>query len=537
MTGEGWQIEADPRISAAGSCRNQRRLGVRTRIIGKSGFQSASIGDQRLSVSRHAGYNLLGAVIPIGLSLITVPIYLRLIGPDRYGVLAIAWLLLGYFGLFDLGLGRATTYRVASLRHDAASARANTFWAALSVNVLMGTFGGLALWAAAEYFFGHIFKVDEKLRREILAAVPLLAIAVPFATLSGVLTGAMQGRERFLEINLISVVSTALFQILPLTLAWTVGPELPLLLGAALSARLVTVILMGFRCYTDLAAGHAIRVEAAEIKSLLKFGGWVSLTAILGPLLSTLDRFVIGAVLGATAVTEYTVPYQLANRVVILPGSLMAALYPRLSGTTHEEQTALARKATQTLWSLLLVPFLGAIFVVGPFLHVWVGNEVGPEAGAVARIILLGMWGNAFALIAFIQNEAVGRPDRVTKLTVLEIPPYFLLLYIGMTQFGLMGAAVATAARQVANFLLLTWAAERGIPGWPTHTGTMLFLSFGAWLASLWTITDWQWWFSSVLLLGIASAWSLHIMPADLRHQGFGRVTYYWRRWTGAWAV
>jgi O-antigen/teichoic acid export membrane protein len=231
------------------------------------------------------------------------------------------------------------------------------------------------------------------------------------------------------------------------------------------------------------------------------------------------------------------VPYQLANRVVILPGSLMAALYPRLSGTTHEEQTALARKATQTLWSLLLVPFLGAIFVVGPFLHVWVGNEVGPEAGAVARIILLGMWGNAFALIAFIQNEAVGRPDRVTKLTVLEIPPYFLLLYIGMTQFGLMGAAVATAARQVANFLLLTWAAERGIPGWPTHTGTMLFLSFGAWLASLWTITDWQWWFSSVLLLGIASAWSLHIMPADLRHQGFGRVTYYWRRWTGAWAV
>jgi Na+-driven multidrug efflux pump len=191
---------------------------------------------------------------------------------------------------------------------------------------------------------------------------------VPFATLGGVLTGAMQGRERLLEINLISVVSTALFQILPLTLAWTVGPELPLLLGAALSARLMTVIFVGVRCYTDLAAGHAIRVEAAEIKSLLKFGGWVSITAILSPLLFMVDRFVIGAVLGATAVTEYTVPYQLANRVVILPGSLMTALYPRLLGTGRQEQAALARKATQTLWCLLPVPFLGAIFVIGPFL-------------------------------------------------------------------------------------------------------------------------------------------------------------------------
>ena len=49
----------------------------------------------------------------MAVAVVTIPALIGRLGTDRFGVLTLAWILLGYFSLFDLGLGRALTKMVA----------------------------------------------------------------------------------------------------------------------------------------------------------------------------------------------------------------------------------------------------------------------------------------------------------------------------------------------------------------------------------------------------------------------------------------
>lgn len=455
-------------------------------------------------------------MLPILLALVTVPVYLKLVGTDRYGVLAIAWLLLGYFGLFDLGLGRATTYSIAALKDAPAQARADVFWTAIVTNIIMGAIGALVLWAAAAFFFDAIFKVDPKLRPEIMASVPYLALAVPIATMTGVLSGALQARDRFLETNMISVLSTSLFQVFPIIVALIHGPDLSGLLVASIAARLVAIAVMWWRCHVFITRGQKVRYDRAQIKDLLGYGGWVTVTGLFGPILVILDRFAIGAVLGAKAVTIYTVPFQLAQRITIFPNALVTAVFPRMPTANEDERNAMNEKAIRVLLAAISLPILGAIYILHPFLDLWVGKEIGRQAADVGTLIVLGYWANAFAVVPYSWMQGAGRPDLVTKVLLIQIPPYLALLYLGMKQFALIGCAAVFAFRCSVDFMLMWWAARRKLAPIPLVALVGAPMLAGVILSDMLTYTDPLWWLSGVVLAAIVGLMSWRIAPPEL---------------------
>lgn len=408
-----------------------------------------------MSIQRNATYNLIGSVVPLAVSLITIPIYLGQIGEARYGVLAVAWLLLGYFGLFDLGLGRAVTQRIAALEKGSTEERASAFWTAFILNAGLGVVGGLLIWPIAEYFFGSVFKIDDALRSEMDSAIPWLVLAVPMATLSGVLTGALQGRGRFLELNLISVSGTVLFQILPLLAVLIWGPDLALILPAALLVRLLTLVILFESCRRLIFHNCAVRFASDQARQLLRFGGWVTVTALVGPIMVVFDRFIIGALLGANAVTYYTVPFQLSERSTIISNALTSAIFPRFASAGLEEEQRLAAEGLRALAVVVTPLMVMGIFLIEPFLTWWISPDFARQSLLVGQIILLGFWINSFAKIPYAQLQARGRPDLVAKCHLGEIVPFLGLLYFALNQFGLAGAATVFSIRVLADFFLL----------------------------------------------------------------------------------
>jgi O-antigen/teichoic acid export membrane protein len=408
-----------------------------------------------MSVKRNSVYNLIGSVIPLAVSIFTIPLYLKLIGEARYGVLAIAWLLLGYFGIFDLGLGRATAQRIAELKNSNALVRAQTFWTAFTLNVSLGVLGGLLVWPVANLFFSDVLSIDTELRLELQAAIPWLVLAVPMATLSGVLGGALQGAEKFFESNVVSVAGAALFQLLPLSMALLGYIDLGVLLPAALFARFLTLCVLYQRCWRHIFRGFSVAIDFAQCSQLLRFGGWVTVSAFLNPIMTMLDRFIIGALLGAKAVSYYTIPFQLSERTTILSGSLTSALFPRFAAVSDDEAKRLASDGLQILNVVVTPLIVLGILLLDPLLAWWITPEFSSHSALVGKIILIGFWINGFSKIPYASLQAKGRPDLVAKCHMIEVVPYLLMLYLGLRFFGLEGAAMAFGLRMIVDFGLL----------------------------------------------------------------------------------
>ena len=411
-----------------------------------------------MSIKRHTAYNVAGAVVPLLATFITLPIYLRTIGEERYGVLIILWTLLGYFGLFDLGLGRAVTNRIAAFRERTVGEREEVFWTALLMNVALGTVGALVLWGVGAVVFEHLVDVPGTLMQEVEAALPWMVLAFPLLLASSVMSGALMGRDEFLAQNAVAIVTGLLIQVVPLVVALVVGPALPALVIAVLGVRVFGGFTLFGLCLRQLPIGLRPRLSRTHVRPLFGFGGWVTVTSIVSPLLTTLDRVIIGAVAGVKAVTYYTVPFSLASRISILPGSLSSALFPLFSSLDTVERDALLGTAVRSLVVVITPLVVAGMLIMEPFLTVWVGTDFAAQAAPVGEIIVIGLWANCLAYIPFAMIQGQGRPDVVAKIHMAELLPYLAVLWMALEWKGAVGAAMAWSLRVWVDAAFMFWA-------------------------------------------------------------------------------
>jgi O-antigen/teichoic acid export membrane protein len=409
----------------------------------------------RKAFSANLVYNVFGALLPIVTSLGTVPFYIHQIGLARYGVVTISWVLLGYFGFLDFGLSRASANALAKL--GTAQERSPVLATAFCCNLGLGLIGGLILYAVGHVVLLHLVKVPGSLLGETSAAYPWMAAMLPLGMLSGVATGALESRERFLLSNTLSSFGTMMGQVLPLVCAYAIGPSLEVIIPATLLARLLAVTVS----YTVVVRSEwpvsPFDVDRVWMRKLFGYGSWVSVSSILNPLLDTSNQLIVGAMLGAAAVANYSIPMTLATRSQVFATALARTLFPRNSRVSQAEADANTRNATASLaygFGMVCAP---AIFLAGPFLRLWVGRRFAIESEAVAQIVMFGAWSNGVAFIPYGFIQARGRPQVTAKVGLAEVIPYVLVLWLLITSLGLPGAAWAWSIRVTVNCAALIW--------------------------------------------------------------------------------
>jgi O-antigen/teichoic acid export membrane protein len=408
-----------------------------------------------MSLGKHTLANLAGAVVPMVVALVTVPHYLRYIGVERFGVLAVIWSLLTYFAFVDFGFGRAVTQRLARLTHAPDIERSRVVWTGFVASVVLAALGSIVLYFTATYLLASQFKMSAALRDEATSAAIWLSFALPLVLPSSVFFGALQARLRFYEANFIQMAGNVFAQLVPLSLAMTGRIELSYLVPAVLLARTVTALFLFAQCkrHVPLLGGPSIHV--GHLREMWGYGGWITVMNMIGPLLVTIDRLIIAAVSGARYVTHYTVPYDLVSRGTVISGSVSSALFPRAASLSDADGRALTLRAGATLLAVMTPITIAGLMALHPFLVFWVGHDLAQQSWGVGELILLGVWINSIAVPHYSRFLATESPKKVALIYLFEVPVYLLLLWYGIYHWGVVGAAAAWSVRVLLDTGLL----------------------------------------------------------------------------------
>jgi O-antigen/teichoic acid export membrane protein len=413
-------------------------------------------------LAKNMAYNFVGAIVPAFFALALLPVLTRGMGAEAFGILALSWLVFTY--LTDIGLGRAVTKFVAdAAARDDGRALPAVVATSVTVQSLAGlALGGalaLAVWLGAD----ALVVVPPELRAETRVSFMLVAAAVPFVLLASAYRGVLEAAQRFDLVNAVRVPSSVANYALPaagVVAGWGLVPIVALLLAARVATA---AAFLWAAVRAEPRAKVMPRIHAGYLQPMLVFGGWVTLGMILTPFLTYADRIFLAGLADAGAVGYYVPPAEVVMRMLIIPASLVATLFPALSA-----MSAVKRPTETAIWQgmkyvtlLVAVPVAGVIAVGEPGLVLWLGEEFGRAAAPVLPVLAVGVAVLSPAYLPHVALQATGRADIPTRLYIMEIPIFVALLLVLVPAWGVVGAAVAWTARVAIDAALQTLAAAR----------------------------------------------------------------------------
>jgi O-antigen/teichoic acid export membrane protein len=439
-------------------------------------------------MARNTLLNIAGYGAPVLAAVIAIPLLMRGMGPDRFGVLTIIWLVMGYFSLFDLGLGNAATKLVAekigAQREHEVRALLRTSFVALLAWGLLGT---VLLLLLTPWLVSSVLKIPLWLRAESIRTFYLLAFVIPFVALTASFRGVLEAYHRFDLVNSVRI---------PLGFITFFGPLLVLrftadlfqVTAALVFVRALTLIIHGFQLHRIVSRVPGERTAWCDLRSLLAYGGWITISNIISPILASADRFLIGALVSVSTVAYYALPFEIATKLLILAGGLVGVLFPAFSATVMKDRQRTAKICLRGMLFLFVAMFPVVLIVIAlarEGLALWLGREFADNSFRALQCLTAGVFINSFAQIASALVQSAGRPDLTAKAHLAELPLYLACLWLLITIFGVPGAALAWFLRVLADGVLVFLFASRLVPSMTQHVRKIFFLVFATIIAAL----------------------------------------------------
>lgn len=412
--------------------------------------------------TQNLAWSFAGQVLPMVAGLVFVPLLITSLGTARFGFLSLVWVLIGYFSLFDLGLARALTQRVANLLALGETSRVRgAVHTGMLLIIALALLSAPVVYLSHDLLLGKLIKSGPALAAEADGAFIWLVVGVPIVIISAGIRGVLEGQHRFAAVNLVRTPAGVMMFVGP-WLATRFSPTLAAVTLAVLLVRLgQTVGFLALARKLIFGKSTTKRIDRDEVRMLFGFGLWVTVSNIISPMMVYMDRFAISHFGNLSEVAYYSTPFDLIARLLFINNSVSSVMFPTLSAAHSTDPAAMkgiSRQNFLIVFGLFAPIIIVVLLFAQPLMTLWVGAAFAARSSVILQILSVGIFINALSSVGFSTLQAMRRADLTAKFHIVELPFYFLLLVVLVKQYGITGAAIAWLIRVSVDMALLYYA-------------------------------------------------------------------------------
>ena len=400
-------------------------------------------------VRRNVIANFAGKVGTALLNILFVPVWMRQMGVESYGLVGAFSSLVVILSVFDLGLSTTLNRELAIRSSDVQQARDSrdlvrtfeiVFW---SVGLVAG--GAIVIFGPA---FADRWLHAEKLSPGTISrAVVLMGIVVVFQWPATLYSAGLQGLQRHVSLNIITVIGSLLRTCGGATVLWLIAPTIQVFFAWQALVSAIQTLLMAHQLWSGLPTpGCRAIFRLQALINCWRFAGGVASITLLVAVLTQVDRLILSRFVSLELFGYYSFAATVAIGLNALVLPISSALFPRLTQLAGSpDQTELVRvyHFTCQLVALFVIPMsICVALFAGDLLSFWLRDPITVKQTALlVSLLTVGTALNSIMAIPYNLQLANGWTalSVYVNLVALFVIPAAMVFFV--EQWGPAGAA------------------------------------------------------------------------------------------------